>query len=153
MPLTDTAIRNAKAPDKPRKLTDAQGLHLLIKPNGSKHWYLKYRFEARERKLAFGPYPDVPLAQARKFREDARTLLAAGTDPGTIKKQSKAVFPGDHDLSKPMSEMEYKRLRALSTALMLRPGKCSASACGVRCDNCLSRWRSSSDQGRYRWLP
>lgn len=90
IPLTDTAIRNAKPSDKPRKLTDAQGLYLLVKPNGSKHWYLKYRFEARERKLAFGPYPDVPLAQARKFREDACALLAAGTDPGTIKKQSKA---------------------------------------------------------------
>ncbi|WP_330986078.1 MULTISPECIES: tyrosine-type recombinase/integrase [Enterobacterales] len=90
MPLTDTAIRNAKSPDKPRKQTDAQGLYLLVKPNGSKHWYLKYRFEARERKLAFGPYPDVPLAQARKYREDARALLAAGTDPGTVKKQSKA---------------------------------------------------------------
>ncbi|HAV1827345.1 TPA: integrase arm-type DNA-binding domain-containing protein [Enterobacter hormaechei subsp. steigerwaltii] len=95
MPLTDTAIRSAKPLDKPRKLTDAQGLYLLVKPNGSKHWYLKYRFEGKERKLAFGPYPDVSLAQARKFREEARSLLGAGTDPGLIKKQGKTVHKKD----------------------------------------------------------
>ncbi|KMW72131.1 recombinase [Photorhabdus luminescens subsp. luminescens] len=44
MPLTDTAIRNAKPLDRPYKLSDAQGLYLLIKPNGSKLWQLKYRF-------------------------------------------------------------------------------------------------------------
>ncbi|WMY75969.1 integrase arm-type DNA-binding domain-containing protein [Buttiauxella selenatireducens] len=89
MPLTDTAIRNAKPFDKPRKLTDAQGLYLLLKPNSAKHWYLKYRFEGKERKLAFGPYPAVTLAQARKLREDARAILGAGEDPGLIKQQTK----------------------------------------------------------------
>lgn len=54
MPLTDTAIRNAKPLDKPYKLSDAQGLYLLIKPNGSKLWQLKYRFGGKEKKLAFG---------------------------------------------------------------------------------------------------
>lgn len=57
MPLTDTAIRNAKPLDKPYKLSDAQGLYLLIKPNGSKLWQLKYRFGGKEKKLAFGAYP------------------------------------------------------------------------------------------------
>ncbi len=50
MPLSDTAIRNAKPLDKPYKLTDAQGLYLLIKPNGSKLWQLKYRFGGKEKK-------------------------------------------------------------------------------------------------------
>jgi integrase len=89
MPLTDTAIRNARPLDKPWKLTDAQGLYLLVKPNSAKHWYLKYRFEGRERKLAFGAYPTVSLAIARKLREEARTALAAGADPGLKKQQSK----------------------------------------------------------------
>lgn len=35
MQLSDTTIRNAKPLDKPYKLTDAQGLYLLIKPDGS----------------------------------------------------------------------------------------------------------------------
>lgn len=89
MPLTDTAIRSAKSPVKPRKLTDAQGLYLLVKPNNSKHWYLKYRFQGKERKLAFGAYPDVTLLQARKLREEARALLGAGSDPGLLRQQNK----------------------------------------------------------------
>ena len=71
---TDTAIRNAKPIDKPYKLSDAQGLYLLIKPNGSKLWQLKYRFGGKEKKLAFIAYPTVTLANARKLREEARAL-------------------------------------------------------------------------------
>lgn len=82
MSLTDTAIRNAKPLDKSWKLSDAQGLYLLIKPNGSKLWHLKYRFGGKEKKLAFGAYPAVSLANARKLREDARSVLSAGSDPG-----------------------------------------------------------------------
>lgn len=89
MPLTDTAIRNAKPLDKPYKLSDAQGLYLLIKPNGSKLWHLKYRFGGKEKKLAFGAYPTVTLANARKLREEARAVLSAGDDPGVKKQQEK----------------------------------------------------------------
>lgn len=89
MSLTDTAIRNAKPIDKPYKLSDAQGLYLLIKPNGSKLWQLKYRFGGKEKKLAFGAYPTVTLANARKLREEARTVLSAGDDPGVKKQQEK----------------------------------------------------------------
>ncbi|MBJ7222527.1 MULTISPECIES: tyrosine-type recombinase/integrase [unclassified Brenneria] len=89
MPLTDTAIRNAKPLDKPYKLSDAQGLYLLIKPNGSKLWHLKYRFGGKEKKLAFGAYPTVSLASARKLREEARTILSARDDPGVKKQHDK----------------------------------------------------------------
>jgi len=89
MPLTDTAIRNAKPLDKPWKLSDALGLYLLIKPNGSKLWQLKYRFGGKEKKLAFGAYPTVTLANARKLREEARAVLSAGDDPGVKKQQEK----------------------------------------------------------------
>lgn len=89
MPLSDTAIRNAKPLDKPYKLTDAQGLYLLIKPNGSKLWQLKYRFGGKEKKLAFGAYPVVSLANARKLREEAKATLSAGGDPGEKKRQEK----------------------------------------------------------------
>ncbi|EPH7125600.1 tyrosine-type recombinase/integrase [Escherichia coli] len=89
MSLTDTAIRNAKPIDKPYKLSDAQGLYLLIKPNGSKLWQLKYRFGGKEKKLAFGAYPTVTLANARKLREEARAVLSSGDDPGVKKQQEK----------------------------------------------------------------
>lgn len=64
MALTDTAIRKIKPSDKPFKMTDHSGLYLLIKPNGSKFWYMKYRIDDKEKKLAFGPYLPRDLAVA-----------------------------------------------------------------------------------------
>lgn len=57
MALTDTAIRKTKSTEKPFKMADSSGLYLLIKPNGSKLWYMKYRIDGKEKKRAFGPYP------------------------------------------------------------------------------------------------
>lgn len=91
MPLTNTAILNAKPTDKPRKLADEKGLFLLVHPNGSKYWRLKYRFGGREKLLALGVYPEVTLAEARQRRDDARKLLANGADPGETKKATKAA--------------------------------------------------------------
>lgn len=88
--LSDTAVRNAKPNDKPYKLSDKKGLFLLIHPNGSKYWRMKYRYGGKEKLLALGIYPDVGLREARDRRDEARKLLANGVDPGIVKKQSKA---------------------------------------------------------------
>jgi hypothetical protein len=65
MPLTDTAVKAAKAAPKPYKLSDQDGLVLLVTPNGYKWWRLRYRFEGREKMLSLGVYPDVSLKEAR----------------------------------------------------------------------------------------
>jgi len=67
-------------------LSDGGGLFLLVKPNGSKLWQQKYRFQNKERLLSHGPYPDVSLARARRKRDRARELLAERTDPSVQKK-------------------------------------------------------------------
>jgi hypothetical protein len=81
MALTDTAIKKLKAADKPLKVSDERGLYLLVKPQGAKLWRWKYRHLGKEKLMALGGYPDVSLAQARDKRDEARKLLAAGTDP------------------------------------------------------------------------
>lgn len=91
MPLTDTAIRTAKPGDKPYKLADEKGLFLLINPNGSKWWRLKFRVAGKEKLLSFGTYPDVGLKEARSKRDEARKLLADGVDPGETRKAQKAA--------------------------------------------------------------
>lgn len=85
MPLTDTAIRNAK-------LTDGQGLYLLLRPDGARWWRWDYRRPATSRRntLSLGTYPDTGLADARSKRDEARRLLAAGADPGEQRKAAKA---------------------------------------------------------------
>ncbi|EJX0633462.1 integrase arm-type DNA-binding domain-containing protein [Salmonella enterica] len=86
MALTDTAIRKTKPTEKPFKLADSSGLYLLIKPNGSKLWYMKYRIDGKEKKLAFGPYPDISLFKARQLRDAARAKVREGVDPSADKK-------------------------------------------------------------------
>ena len=58
-------------------------------PTGAKYWRCKYRFMGKEKRLAFGVYPEVSLAEAREKRESARKLLAEGTDPAFAKKEQK----------------------------------------------------------------
>ncbi|MGF6809466.1 hypothetical protein OKW30_004592 [Paraburkholderia sp. Clong3] len=89
MALTDATIRNTKPGEKQQKLYDGGGLLLLVTPTGSKRWIFKYRFAGKEKSLALGVDPGVPLADARKRRDDAREKLAANIDPGEAKKAGK----------------------------------------------------------------
>lgn len=91
IPLTDVAIRNAKAADKPVKLFDGAGLFLQVTPTGGKLWRFKYLFDGKERLLALGKWPDVGLKMARQRRDAARALVAEGIDPGAKRKQDKTV--------------------------------------------------------------
>ncbi|AJZ60619.1 phage integrase family protein [Paraburkholderia fungorum] len=91
MPLTDTAIRNTKPGLKPLKLSDGDGMYLLVTAAGQKWWRLKYRFAGKEKLLALGVYPEVGLAAARKKREAAREILASGNDPGEQRKEAKRL--------------------------------------------------------------
>ncbi len=81
MALTDTEIRRSKLNNRPYKLSDGGGLHLLLKPTGGKLWRWKYRFEGLEKLMALGRYPEVSLADARERRDRARKKLASGIDP------------------------------------------------------------------------
>jgi integrase len=89
--LSDTRIRRMRLAGKPRKLFDAGGLYVLVTPEGGRYWRLKYRFGGREKLLALGVYPQVPLMLARARREEARKQIAAGVDPGAAKRAAKAA--------------------------------------------------------------
>lgn len=89
MALTDTEAKNAKPQAQPYKLTDGEGMHLLVQPNGGKYWRLKYRYGGKEKVLALGVYPEIKLQAARKRRMEARELLGNGKDPGAERKATK----------------------------------------------------------------
>jgi integrase len=89
MPLTDTFIRQtkysgAKAGDK---YSDGGGMYLLVNAAG-KYWRMNYRYLGKQKTLSLGVYPSVPLAAARKGRDQARELLAAGKDPSAEKQDA-----------------------------------------------------------------
>ncbi len=88
--LTALQIKNAKSKDKDYKLFDGEGMFLLVKSNGNRHWRLKYRFLGKEKLLAIGPYPLVSLQEAREAKIKAKKLLADGVDPVASKSEEKA---------------------------------------------------------------
>ncbi len=87
--LTDKAIGHAKPQRTPYKLTDGNGLHLLVNPNGSKLWRARYRVDGKEKLMALGAYPAVPLTDARKARDAAKAQLAKALDPMAERKTAK----------------------------------------------------------------
>ena len=91
MPLSEVKIRNAKPRDKAFILTDGDGLFLLVTPSGGKLWRFRYYFDRKRKDIAFGTYPEIPLAGARQRRDEARRQLANGIDPGAVRKAIKAA--------------------------------------------------------------
>jgi integrase len=92
--LTDTAVKNAKAKEKPYKLSDERGLYLYVTATGDgcgRYWRFDYRYDGKRKTLALGAYPDVTLKDARERREDARKLLVNGVDPSENRKATKAA--------------------------------------------------------------
>ena len=65
MALSDIKIRSAKPQDKPYSLPDSNGLRLIINPNGSRLWKVRYFFDKKEKSLSLGAYPAVSLKDAR----------------------------------------------------------------------------------------
>ena len=87
MPLTDAKCRSAQPGPRLQKLTDGGGLQLWLQPTGARLWRFAYRFDGKQKLLALGVYPTVPLARARQAREDAKRILADGLDPALEKKR------------------------------------------------------------------
>lgn len=91
MPLTDVKVRSAKPKDKAYKLTDGEGMHLMVHPNGSKYWRLQYCFDGKQKTLALGVYPEITLSEARQRRDEAKRQITTGTDPSEQKKVDKQL--------------------------------------------------------------
>lgn len=91
VPLTDTQCKKALPGVKDYKLADSGGLYLFVTTKGHKSWRLKYRFGGKEKRLILGPYPDVPLREAREQRDDAKRTLREDRDPAIEKRKRKAA--------------------------------------------------------------
>ena len=86
MKLSKLKVDKAKPKDKRYRLSDGLGLYLLISPNGSKLWQLRYRFNGKENVASIGPYNLIPLSEARKERDKLKLTLRSGSDPVMLKK-------------------------------------------------------------------
>jgi hypothetical protein len=85
--LSAVLVKQAKAKEKPYKLSDGKGLNLEIRPNSSKYWRLSYRYHDKQKTLTLGVFPEVTLAIARNKSLEAKQLLDQGIDPSVHRKQ------------------------------------------------------------------
>ena len=67
--------------DKPGLHSDGAGLYLAIGEHGSKSWRYIYRRGAKRTELGLGSYPQVSLAEARKWAEVLAARRRRGDDP------------------------------------------------------------------------
>jgi integrase len=101
----DITIRNIKAGDPRKRLSDGDNLYLLLFVKGGAHgWRLDYAIHGRRKTLSLGTYPDTTLASARKKATEARELVAAGTDPSDMRKEAKTVNLQTRDAEQRLSD-------------------------------------------------
>ncbi|RYF35278.1 MAG: DUF4102 domain-containing protein, partial [Cytophagaceae bacterium] len=79
--LTNAKIVNLKAKTKSYKISDGEGLFLVVSPSGTKCWRLKYRFADKEKTLSLGKYPEIGLLEARQRKFEARALIRGNKNP------------------------------------------------------------------------
>ena len=89
--LTENAVREATIGDKQYKIYDGDGMFLLIHPNGSKYWRMKYTFDGKSKLASFGVWPGISLKEARDRRFDAKQKIKRGLDPVKEKRKNKQL--------------------------------------------------------------
>lgn len=89
MPLTDTAVRQAKPADKDFSITDGGGLSLFVATNGTKSWHFRFSWHGKQPRMSLGTYPEISLKEAREKRDQARSLVAKGIDPRSERRKEK----------------------------------------------------------------
>ena len=89
--LTENSIRKAQILEKQYKIYDGYGMFLLIHPNGSKYWRMKYTFDGKSKLASFGVWPDVSLKEARERRLEAKQKIKMGINPVEEKRKHKQL--------------------------------------------------------------
>lgn len=89
MPLTDTAVRQAKPTDKDYTLTDGDGLSLFVAANGTKSWHFRFSWHGKQPRISLGTYPEISLREARGIRDESRAMVAKGIDPRAQRRQER----------------------------------------------------------------
>ena len=87
--LTELTIKQAKTGQKQYKLFDGGGMFLLVHPNGSKYWRMKFSFQSKSKLASFGVWPDVSLKEAREKRYEAKKKIKDGINPIEEKRQER----------------------------------------------------------------
>ena len=108
--LTEVALRAIKPSGKVERFYDQQGLYLELSKAGGKLWRWKYRYDGKEKRLSFGAWPDVSLKEAREKRDEARSVLRKGVDPGAGNRKRSSPLPAGRTFESVAREWVNARL-------------------------------------------
>ena len=90
--LSETQIKNLKPKDKAFKVSDRDGLYLVVTPSGAKSFRYNYKINGRHETITLGRWREqITLAEARQKLDEAKKLIAQGVSPSKDKKRAKAV--------------------------------------------------------------
>ena len=89
--LTDAALKHLKPKEKIYKVTDRDGMYVLVKPSGTLSFRLDYRMNGRRETVTFGKYgpAGLSLARARELCIDAKRAISEGRSPAIEKQREK----------------------------------------------------------------
>lgn len=113
MALSEMAIRHARVTGKDYTLADSDGLFLNVTAQGGKIWHFRYYWAGRQKRMSFGSYPQVGLRDARTRRDEARALIAQGTNPCEQRKQQRQAvrLSSDHSFKTVFNQwIAFRRL-------------------------------------------
>lgn len=87
--LTELRVKNAK----PGRHIDGDGLHLQVKPSGSRSWVVRVQHNGRREEIGLGGYPVVTLGEARSKALEMRRLIKRGENARAIRDKGKVRIP------------------------------------------------------------
>jgi integrase len=89
MQFTDKLIKSLKPKEERYDVREINGKGFMIRvfPSGQKSWGMIYHFEGKKKRMTFGSYPELTLADARTAHMQAINILAKGKDPALIKQR------------------------------------------------------------------
>jgi integrase len=76
---------------KPGKYSDGGNLYLIVAPNGSRKWVLRFTWRGRAKEMGLGSATAVSLADARERAASARRKIAQGLNPIDERKRTSGV--------------------------------------------------------------
>ena len=89
--LTDAAIKALRPRDKMYKVTDRDGMYLLVSPTGALTFRFDYRLNGRRETVIIGRYgpTGVSLARAREKLIEAKLMIQDGISPAFERRREK----------------------------------------------------------------
>ena len=112
--LTENSIRKAQILEKQYKIYDGDGMFILIHPNGSKYWRMKYTFDGKSKLASFGVWPDVSLKEARERRYEAKQKIKMGINPVEEKRKNRQIHQKESTHKDNSESMQAKESSTLS---------------------------------------